>query len=88
VNTTPGDLICRSHDPHDGTNVEVLHADPVVWASEEFLDMARCGALPAVLVSPHGACELMTITARNRTLVYRIGSYDFVRHAYLCNWPD
>jgi hypothetical protein len=88
VSAEPGELVFRSHDPHDGTNVEILSAAPVVWVSVAFMAMALFDGLPNVVLSHYDGAELLTITARNRTVVYRVGRYDHDRQAYLCNWPD
>jgi hypothetical protein len=88
VNTQPGEFWCRSHEPHDGTNVEILRADPVIWVSLAFMAKALFDCMPNVVLSSHLGSDLMTITARNRTVVYRIGRYDHEKAAYLCHWPD
>lgn len=88
MNIEPGQFICRSHEPHDGTAVEILHADPVIWVSLAFMAKALFDGMPNVELSHHDGRDLLTITGCNRTVVYRIGRYDHERRAYLCNWPD
>ena len=89
MNVEPGSLELRGEyiygDPVPVV-IDVLHADPVIWIGEEALASIRSGGYGSRHASITG--DLVTITARNRMLVYRIGRYDTNRRAYLCNWPD
>jgi hypothetical protein len=70
-------------------HLTIERADPVVWWAAEMFDETRAGQ------AQHGHCypvsingDLITVTASNRTVTYRIGEYDAARHSYLCSWPD
>lgn len=65
----------------------IEQADPVTWLAAEMLDEFEAGRVhDGYPVSVDG--DLITFTASNRTVVYRIGEYDALRHRYLMSWPD
>ena len=84
----PGTVVFRSHPPRDGTNVEVLRADPVIWVDGQLMTLIRRGESPCTTSTHHGHMELLTITARNGTWIYLVESYDPGRDVYRCHWPD
>lgn len=69
------------------SHLTIEHADPVTYIAFEILEVIRRSqGLDGYPASIDG--DLLTLTASNRTVIYRLGEYDSQRHAYLMTWPD
>lgn len=69
----------------DTIRIKILHADPVVLAKREMLEEVVLHDSPWVQMNN---TEFITFIGHNRTVIYRICEYDFMRQAYVLRWPD
>lgn len=69
----------------DTTRIKILHADPVVLAQRELLEEVALHDSPWVQIN---GTEFITFIGYNRTVIYRICEYDFMRKVYVLRWPD
>lgn len=92
-NKEPGKLIFRRHyGPDFDTNffvrensIEIIQADPVVWANRELLEEVTLIDSPWVKFD---GTEFIYFVGRNRTVIYRICEYDPMYRRYVLRWPD
>ena len=84
-NKEPGELLFRRHyDPKENP-IEILRADPVVLVCRELLEEVTLVDSPWVKLD---GIEFIHFIGRNRTVIYRIGEYDFLSKRYTLRWPD
>lgn len=93
---------CTAYCQRKADWFDIKHADPVVNCTAEALtelldrEMATLSGNPfrvqcigeqgrGMVLAPG---EFLTLTGRNRTLVYQLVAYDFERHIFTMAWPD
>jgi hypothetical protein len=68
----------------NSVRIKILHADPVVIANRSFLEEILTQDSPWVELQG----EFIKFIGHNRTVIYRIGEYNFMYDAYMLRWPD
>lgn len=65
--------------------LRIDQADPIILVSAKLLvQLTDPHHHPAATV----VGDLLTVQARNRTVIYRIGEYVTDQDSYVCRWPD
>jgi hypothetical protein len=85
-NKEPGEIVFqREGTSPDTVRIKILRADPVVLAQRELLEEVVLQDSPWVEMN---GTEFITFIGYNRTVIYRICEYDFMREAFVLRWPD
>lgn len=81
-----GDLwLTRINEEGDDVAVVIDHADPLVLINDELLQWWRNGnTAPALTISG----DVLTIKARNQTVVYRLTGERDSYGSWYAEWPD
>jgi hypothetical protein len=72
--------------------VWIDHADPKVLISSELLSTIACNPSETASLDRRPGVTfvgaVLKLTAVNRTVIYRITSYEAAVHGYIGEWPD
>jgi hypothetical protein len=79
-----GYLHLTRHETVDGPELHIDRADPIILVHTSVLNEMQHSTGSFARVDG----EILTVTGKNRTVVYRIGEYDPAQDAYVCRWPD
>lgn len=83
-NKEPGSIVFQRHGSCDlDTQPDIIQADPVVLVDEMIFDYIH----KSPWVSFHDE-DYVTFNGINRSVTYRVGEYDFLRHVRILRWPD
>ena len=81
-------LILKRHWEADTSWVEVLHAEPRVTFAAGLLGYVRRGSMPGAYLDRPAVGGTLRITARNRTVIYRLTGQDEEHGTFTGEWPD
>jgi hypothetical protein len=65
--------------------IHVVRADPVIRITKELYDVMANGSVHPSVTMEDG---IITISGSNRTVIYKVGEFNYELGCYQCHWPD